>query len=86
MIQNERTAELSQRLSALDYILTTNDFRLILFNSSTLSIRFFNGETYGAIQLICHSKHKNLILPKINEIKIKEITRSDIYEYMQSPS
>ncbi|MDY0833885.1 hypothetical protein [Pseudomonas sp. SED1] len=86
MIQNERTAELSQRLSALDYILTTNDFRLILFNSSTLSIRFFNGETYGAIQLICHSKHKNLILSKINELEIKEITRSDIYEYMQSPS
>ncbi|OLY73175.1 hypothetical protein AU074_31605 [Pseudomonas sp. ATCC PTA-122608] len=46
MIQNERTAELSQRLSALDYVSTIDDFRLILFNSSTLSIR--NGKVPGA--------------------------------------
>ncbi|NWB55609.1 hypothetical protein [Pseudomonas sp. F8002] len=85
MIQNERTDELSQKLSALDYISTIDDFRLILFDSSTLSIRFFNGETYGAIQLICHSKHKSLILSKVNEIETKEITRSEIYNYMQSP-
>ncbi|NWE42405.1 hypothetical protein HX875_23210 [Pseudomonas yamanorum] len=86
MIQNERIAELSQKLSALDYISAIDDFRLILFNSSTLSIRFFNGETYGAIQLICHSEHKKLILSKINEIEIKEITKNEIYDYLQSPS
>lgn len=85
MIQNETTAELSQKLSALDYISTIDDFRLILFDSSTLSIRFFNGETYGAIQLICHSKHKGFILSKLSEIEIKEITRSGIYNYIQSP-
>ncbi|WP_218180402.1 hypothetical protein, partial [Pseudomonas gingeri] len=77
---------LSQKLSALDYISAIDDFRLILFNSSTLSIRFFNGETYGAIQLICHSEHKKIILSKINEIEIKEITKNDIYDYLQSPS
>lgn len=86
MIQNERIAELSQKLSALDYISAIDDFKLILFNSSTLSIRFFNGETYGAIQLICHSEHKKLILSKINEIEIKEITKNDIYDYLQNPS
>ncbi|KAA0941715.1 hypothetical protein FQ186_27125 [Pseudomonas sp. ANT_H14] len=55
---NSETTDLWQKLSALDYISTTDDFRLILSDNATLSIRFFNGETYGAIQLICHSKHK----------------------------
>ncbi|NIL20779.1 hypothetical protein [Pseudomonas sp. AN3A02] len=86
MTQNNKTAALWKRLSALDYISTTNDFRLILADRSILSARFFDGETYGAIQLICHSNHKNLILSKVNEIEIKEITRSGIYEYMQSSS
>jgi hypothetical protein len=86
MKQNDKTAALWKRLSALDYISTINDFRLILTDRSILSLRFFDGETYGAIQLICHSKHKKLIPSKANKLEIKEITRSGIYEYMQSPS
>ena len=86
MTQSNNTAALWKRLSALDYISTTNDFRLILADRSILSLRFFDGETYGAIQLICHSKHKKLILSKVNKLEIKEITRSGIYNYMQSPS
>lgn len=59
MTQNNKTAALWKRLSALDYISTINDFRLILADRSILSMRFFDGETYGAIQLICHSKYKS---------------------------
>ncbi|WP_242197476.1 MULTISPECIES: hypothetical protein [unclassified Pseudomonas] len=71
-----------RRLSYLRDISTTEDFKVILFDKMSLSFRFYAPETRGAAQLICLSKHAELLNRIIATIKITEIQQGDVYTYI----
>ncbi len=72
------------RLSYLRHISTTEDFKIILFDNMSLSFRFYDTETHGAAQLICHSEHAQLLNEIIATMEITEIQQDDVYTYIHS--
>ncbi|WP_285429383.1 hypothetical protein [Pseudomonas sp. lyk4-R2A-8] len=76
--------ELWQRLCNLKDISNTDDFKLILNEKNSISFRFYDTETYGAAQIICHSEHLSLLNKIITEMKIEEIYQNDVYAYIHS--
>lgn len=73
-----------QQLCNLTDISNTDDFKLILSKKSSISFRFYDTETYGAAQAICHSEHLPLLNKIITEMKIEEISQNDVYAYLHS--
>jgi hypothetical protein len=73
-----------QRLCNLNYISTTDDFKLILEDNQGLTFRFYDTETYGVAQLICHSKNLEKLEYAISILKLKKIHQEEIYEYIHS--
>lgn len=73
-----------RRLSYLRDISTTEDFKIILFDKMSLSFRFYDAETHGAAQLICHSEHAELLNEIIAMMEITEIQQDDVYNYIHS--
>lgn len=82
--ESNQVEHLWHRLSHLKWISTTEDFKLILADNEILSFRFYDSETYGAAQLICHSIHAPKIIDAIASLKIDEIPRTGVYKYIHS--
>lgn len=80
--QNSNLENLWHRLSNLNYLSKTDDFKLILSEKSSLAFRFFDEETHGVSQLICHSEHSDRIIEKVNTLNIERISIEDIYDYI----
>ena len=82
--ENEQKEQLWHRLSHLEHISSTEDFKLILVDKEILSFRFYDSETHGAAQLICHSMHAPEILDALASLEIDEIPRTGVYKYIHS--
>lgn len=76
--------QLWQRLSHITDITTTEDFKIILAGSESITFRFYDAETHGVAQLICHSMHSSILVNAIDALQIKEVSRSMVYEYIHS--
>jgi hypothetical protein len=70
------------KLSNLAEISKTDDFKIILTNEESITFSFYEAETYGVAQLICHSKHLPYLNESINKINLEEIHKKDIYAYI----
>ncbi|WP_042944458.1 hypothetical protein [Pseudomonas lactucae] len=85
MTKQDYQAELLwQRLSHLKYISTTDDLKLILADEEILAFRFYDSETHGVAQIICHSIHAPRLEHAISTLNIKEIPHTGVYEYIHS--
>ena len=85
MLKKDSTAEqLWQRLSHLNYISTTDDFKLILKDNECLAFRFYDTETHGVAQLIGHSKNLETLEHAINTLNLRRIHQEEVYEYIHS--
>lgn len=82
--QSIETENLWCRLSKLDDISTIDDIKLVLTDNLSISFRFYDAETHGAAQLICHSKHLSFLNDTINIINANEIRKKDVYAYIHS--
>ena len=79
---NSNLERLWHKLSSLTDISKTDDFRLILSNENTISFRFYDAETHGVAQLICHSEHLSFLNEAIKKLDLEEIQQKDVYEYI----
>ncbi|QJI11431.1 hypothetical protein HKK58_02450 [Pseudomonas sp. ADAK22] len=79
---NSNLERLWYKLSRLTDISTTDDFRLILSNENTISFRFYDAETHGVAQLICHSEHLPFLNEAIKKLDLEEIQQKNVYEYI----
>ncbi|OPA91320.1 hypothetical protein BFW87_20145 [Pseudomonas fluorescens] len=84
MKKDSQPESLWQRLSHLKYISTTDDFRLILKDNNDLTFRFYDAETHGVAQLICHSIHLKKLDNALNILKLRRIQQEGVYEYIHS--
>ncbi|PRA20354.1 hypothetical protein [Pseudomonas poae] len=82
--KDNQIEQLWHRLSHLKHISSTEDFKLILADNETLSFRFYDSETFGAAQLICHSMHAPKIIDALASLKLDEIPRDGVYKYIHS--
>ena len=83
MQNNESNLEhLWHNLSTLTNISKTDDFKLILSDEKSISFRFYDAETHGVAQLICHSKHLPSLNETIHKINLEEIQQNGVYEYI----
>lgn len=83
MVRQDYQPELLwQRLSHLKYISTTEDLKLILADEKSLAFRFYDTETHGVVQVICHSMHSTKLKNAISTLNIKEILQTGVYEYI----
>lgn len=80
--QDAQPEKLWQRLSHLNLLSTTDDFQWILADEENLTFRFYDAETHGIAQLICHSMHLPKIEQAINSLNIKKINKTYAYEYI----
>lgn len=71
-----------KRLSHLTHLSTTEDFKLILLDRLSLAFRFYDAETHGVAQLICHSEHAARVIEKIKILNTEEISKNEVYEYI----
>lgn len=79
-----KTEHLWHKLSNLTDISHTDDFKLILSDETSISFRFYDAETHGAAQLICHANHSPLLDEAIKKINLEEIQQKDIYAYIHT--
>lgn len=85
MMKNKsQSDQLWRLLSHLNHISTPDDFKLILTDNEILAFRFYDAETHGVAQLICHSKHLKKLEHAIKTLRLREICQSDVYEYIHS--
>ncbi|CRM84069.1 MULTISPECIES: hypothetical protein [Pseudomonas] len=83
MQKNESNLEhLWHNLSTLTNISKTDDFKLILSDGNSISFRFYDAETHGVAQLICHSEHLSLLNKTIQKMSLEEIQQNGVYEYI----
>jgi len=81
---NSSLENLWQNLSQLTDISKTEDFKLILADEHSISFRFYDAETHGVAQLICHSEHLPLLNETIKKINLEEIQQEGVYAYIHS--
>lgn len=84
LMQKQNSANLNTwtRLSKLGYISTIEDIKLVLADKLSISFSFYNTETHGAAQLICHSEHLPFLNKIIKEMYLEEIQQEGVYEYI----
>ena len=82
--QNDDMENIWHRLSKLGDISTANDIKLILSDNLSISFRFYDSETHGVAQLICHSEHLFFINKVIKVMGLEEIQKGDVYAYTHS--
>lgn len=82
--EDDQLEQLWQRLSHLNYISTTDDFKLILKDSERLTFRFYDRETHGIAQLICHSNQQKILDNAIAILRIRRIDQEGVYDYIHS--
>ncbi|VVN62067.1 hypothetical protein PS687_04277 [Pseudomonas fluorescens] len=82
--QNSENENTWRRLSNLDCISTIDDIKLVLADNLSISFRFYDAETHGTAQLICHSEHLSILSDIIQKMDINEIQQKDIYTYIHS--
>jgi len=79
---NSSLEHLWHNLSTLTNISKTDDFKLILSDESSFSFRFYDAETHGVAQLICHAEHLAFLEKIIKEMNLEEIQQEGVYEYI----
>lgn len=79
---NSNLERLWHKLSNLRDISNTDDFRLILSNENAISFTFYDAETHGIAQLICHSEHLPFLNEAIKKLDLEEIQQKNVYEYI----
>lgn len=79
---NSNLERLWYKLSKLTDISKTDDFRLILSNENAISFTFYDAETHGVAQLICHSEHLPFLNKAIKKLDLEEIHQRNVYEYI----
>lgn len=80
--ENSNLENLWQRLKHLDHLSKTDDFKLILADRSSLAFSFFDAETHGVAQLICHSEHLPYLNETLQKMNLEEIQRDGVYAYI----
>ncbi|VVO43811.1 hypothetical protein [Pseudomonas fluorescens] len=81
---NSTLENLWQNLSQLTDISKTEDFKLILADEHSISFRFYDAETHGVAQLICHSEHLPFLNETIKKMNLEEIQQEGVYAYIHS--
>ncbi|WP_248733137.1 hypothetical protein [Pseudomonas sp. MWU13-2517] len=79
---NSNLEHLWHKLSKLKDISKIDDFKTILSNDDSISFRFYDFETHGVAQLICHSTHLPAITKFISKLHLEEIQQKDVYTYI----
>ena len=85
LMQNNNNNDLEPlwyKLSNLSEISKADDFKILLTDEESISFRFYEAETHGVAQLICHSKHLPFLNESISKISLEEIQKKDIYAYI----
>ncbi|SFV10229.1 hypothetical protein [Pseudomonas sp. OV546] len=80
--ENSNLENLWQRLKHLDHLSKTDDFKLILSDRSSLAFSFFDAETHGVAQLICHSEHLPYLNETLQKMNLEEIQQDGVYAYI----
>ncbi|WP_338478623.1 hypothetical protein VRB67_21100 [Pseudomonas trivialis] len=70
------------KLSHLKNISTTENLKLILTDKDSICFRFYDMETHGAAQLICHSKNAKYAGNALSNVNATKINKNDIYAYI----
>lgn len=79
---NDSLEHLWRNLSKLTDISKTDDFKLILSDERSISFRFYDAETHGVAQLICHSEHLPFLNKILQKMNLEEIQQEGVYAYI----